>query len=202
MFSQMNSCARRFQLNYMEEQFPGPGEPINFYQMNPQSWAFQQGFQDNLQYFHEFPGIPDSDRTSSDSRSSPGNEETGFQETCVQESEAVDELLQILVECLKKADMRTREVLLRKFFVEIEKETAMEGFLIERIKHSKINVFSNSLSRTPSCCRDNDRIPVGDIYESATREVDRPLGEGTSIKLGRFKVKTVQFGQVVKEEAK
>lgn len=103
----MNSCARRFQPNYMEEQFPDPGEPITFYQMNPQVWAFQQGFQDNNLQFHEFPGVADSYRMIS----------SGFR-------------------------------------------------------------------------------------ESATREVDGSSGEGTLAKLGRFKVKTVQFGQVVKEEAK
>lgn len=199
IFSYVNSRSRRFQqqFNYMEAQYPQPGvQPINFNQMNPQDlWTYQNGFQNNQFYYgcfepQQYPEIPCS---SSDSRIFPEDGKTRIEETGVEESEAVDELSQILVECLKKADIRTQEVLLRKFFFEIEKEIPLERFLVDRIKHSKINSLSEKI---PGCSQETGK-------EITTREVDASSApeEETSEKLERFKVKTVQVGEIVKEEA-
>ncbi|GFP97568.1 hypothetical protein PHJA_001900900 [Phtheirospermum japonicum] len=106
---------------------------------------------------------------------------TSFPETNNEkEVEVVDELVGILVECLKRADIKTREALLRRFFFEIEKEESLERFLVERIKHSKL--YSES-------CLDNNE----------TRGINND--EMMSEKPERFKVRTVRVGEVVREEA-
>lgn len=114
----------------------------------------------------------------------------------IEESEVVDELLQILVECMKKADIRGQEILLRKFFFEIEKEMSLERFLVERLQHSKISrLFDQRLFRSEA--------EVEAEAEISTRELNvAEEGETTSEKekLERFKIKTVQVGVVVKEE--
>lgn len=102
----------------------------------------------------------------------------------IEESEVVDELLQILVECVEKADIRGQQILLRKFFFEIEKEMSLQTFLVQRLQNSKL-----------SRLLDQRRF-----QSEATRELN--MGETTSEKekLERFKIKTVQVGVIVKEE--
>ncbi|PIN13853.1 hypothetical protein CDL12_13525 [Handroanthus impetiginosus] len=157
--------------------------------LNPELWTYQYGILQNNQSIYDYSdptqysGIP---RSSYDSRSFS---EAGKRE----EVEAVDELLQILVECLKEADMRTREVLLRKFFLEIEKETSLEEFLVERINKSKIRLLLSG-----DVCDQRGR----EISLSEKQKADGLSGDGSSKKMERFKVKTVQVGEVVKEEPK
>lgn len=95
----------------------------------------------------------------------------------MEESEVVDEVLQILVECVKKADIRGQEILLRKFFFEIEKEMSLETFLVQRLQNSKLSRLFQSEA------------------EISTRELNMEKE-----KLERFKIKTVQVGVIVKEE--
>ncbi|KAG6427499.1 hypothetical protein SASPL_111745 [Salvia splendens] len=104
----------------------------------------------------------------------------------VEETVVVDELMQILVECVKQADVRGQELLLRKFFFEIEKEIPLQGFLVDRLKHSKISSLFHS----------DDYFGSESEMMMSSRELE---GE-TSKKPERFKVKTVQVGGVVKEE--
>lgn len=111
----------------------------------------------------------------------------------VKESEVVDELMQILIDCVKREDVRGQEILLRKFFFEIEKEIPLQGFLLDRLKHSKI---SSLFGTAPASSHDYFRPET----EIITREVNVSEAGETSEKLERFKVKTVQVGDVVKEE--
>lgn len=113
----------------------------------------------------------------------------------VEETVVVDELMQILVECVKQADVRGQELLLRKFFVEIEKEIPLQGFLVDRLKHSKIS----SLFRCDSACSDDYFGSESEMMRSRELIVAAE-GETTSKKPERFKVKTVQVGGVVKVE--
>ncbi|PIN13850.1 hypothetical protein CDL12_13522 [Handroanthus impetiginosus] len=142
----------------------------NYYQMNPELWTYQYGFFQNNQFIYDYF---DPAQYSGISRFT------------------VDELLQILVECLKKADTRMREVLLKKFFFEIEK--SLEEFLVKRITKSKIKMLLS-----------------GDVYDQRGKEInvlekqeaDGLSGDKSSKKLERFKIKTVKVGEVVKEEPK
>lgn len=106
----------------------------------------------------------------------------------VEESEVVEELVQILVECVKKVDVKGQEFLLRKFFYEIEKEIPLQSFLVDRLKRSKISYLFENL---PACSGDS---------RSETEFRTREIKEETPEKLDRFKIKTVQIGVVVKEE--
>ncbi|PIN13852.1 hypothetical protein CDL12_13524 [Handroanthus impetiginosus] len=157
--------------------------------LNPELSMFQYGISQNNQFIYDcsdpaqYSGLP---KSSYHSRSFS---EAGKNEA----AEAVDELLQILVECLKEADMRTKEVLLRKFFFEIEKETSLEEFLVERINKSKIRLlFSGDV------CDQRGR----EISELEKRKADGLSGDESLKKLERFKVKTLQVGEVVKEDPK
>lgn len=107
----------------------------------------------------------------------------------VEESEVVEELVQILVDCVKKVDVKGQEILLRKFFYEIEKEVPLQSFLVDRLKRSKISSLFENL---PACSGDSRSET-----EFRTREL---VEEETEEKLERFKIKTVQIGVVVKEE--
>ncbi|XP_047963665.1 uncharacterized protein LOC125208134 [Salvia hispanica] len=113
----------------------------------------------------------------------------------VEETVVVDELMQILVECVKQADVRGQELLLRKFFFEIEKEIPLQGFLVDRLKHSKIS----SLFHSDSACSDDFFQSESEVMSSRELIVEEEEEE-TSKKPERFKVKTVQVGGVVKEE--
>lgn len=103
----------------------------------------------------------------------------------VEESEVVEELVEILVECVKKVDVKGQEILLRKFFFEIEKEIPLRRFLVDRLKQSRI---SSLFENIPACSGD---------FQPETREIKE---DDKSERLDRFKVKTVQVGVVVKEE--
>ncbi|KAL7096677.1 hypothetical protein ACP275_10G094200 [Erythranthe tilingii] len=130
---------------------------------------------------------------------------TRFQEK-TEESEAVDELIQILVECLKEADIRTREVLLRKCFFEIEKEIPLERFLVDRIKQSRVKLLSDLIEKIQwrerifSDDEDGDVCKINNESDRAfaTRELVELSSD--SEKMERFKVRTVKIGEVVKEE--
>lgn len=64
--------------------------------------------------------------------------------------EVTDELTVILVECLKKLDAQSRGSLLLKFFSEMEKEMNLEDFILDRLKHSKVNAISERCDNIPS----------------------------------------------------
>ncbi|KAL9153445.1 hypothetical protein ABFS82_10G049300 [Erythranthe guttata] len=121
-----------------------------------------------------------------------------------EESEAVDELIQILVECLKEVDIRTREFLLRKCFFEIEKEIPLERFLVDRIKQSRVKLLSDLMEKIQWRSRifSDDDGDVCKNNESDRAFATRELVELSSIseKMERFKVRTVKIGEVVKEE--
>ncbi|KAL2481224.1 Uncharacterized protein Adt_34190 [Abeliophyllum distichum] len=99
------------------------------------------------------------------------------------EAESVDELVEILVECLQRSDIKTRVLLLQKFFYEIEKDVPLENFLVERVKQSKV---LNAISHYSSEMK-NDSMAMRDL-------------DGSLLKLERFKVKTVNVGGIVHED--
>ncbi|PSS23607.1 Soluble scavenger receptor cysteine-rich domain-containing protein [Actinidia chinensis var. chinensis] len=126
--------------------------------------------------------------------------------TPMAEKEAVDELLSILVECMEGLNTRSRELLLRKFFAELEREESLEQFIVERLKQSRVKAISELCEKIDSYNdKDNNLImsrgtDVDDLIMS--REISESVEE-LSLKLERFKVRTVDVGgTIVKEEEK
>ncbi|KAL2502582.1 Uncharacterized protein Fot_36486 [Forsythia ovata] len=152
-------------MNYSKfQQFPQPTRPehVQF----PQYCAYQCEAPETMQSYNEM--CTDSFKLRED------REET--------EAESIDELVGILVECLQRSDIKTRALLLQKFFYEIEKDAPLENFLVERVKQSKVlNAISHYSSETK-----NDSMAMRDLDES--------------LKLERFKVKTVNVGGIVHED--
>ncbi|KAA8516680.1 hypothetical protein F0562_016814 [Nyssa sinensis] len=105
-------------------QFPG-----HDYSSSSESTSFESNAsEDNLLRYPP----PSSERcTTSETTFPPPPEPTPKAEV-----EAVDELLQILVECLDELHTKSRELLLRKFFSEIEKEAS-----VGKIHYRKIKTF-------------------------------------------------------------
>ncbi|GFY93436.1 hypothetical protein Acr_08g0018320 [Actinidia rufa] len=105
-----------------------------------------------------------------------------------EEEQVVDELLLILVQCLERVSTKSRQLLLKKFFGEVEKEMSSEGFIPERIGSSQALKIENL---------DEMRYPI--------ISTQRGIGfdDNSSQKLERFKIRTpVLDGVIVEEETK
>ncbi|KAA8518613.1 hypothetical protein F0562_016087 [Nyssa sinensis] len=118
------------------------------------------------------------------------------------EVEAVAELIQILTDCMGELRTKSRELLLMKFFSEIEKEPSLESFIIQRLKQSKVGLISELLEKLPERSAggqgNSEEMNTDSI---STRGLDESVEELTQ-KLERFKVKTLDLGEVVEEENK
>ncbi|GFZ02474.1 hypothetical protein Acr_15g0010820 [Actinidia rufa] len=104
-----------------------------------------------------------------------------------EEEEVVDELLQILVQCLEKVSTKSRQVLLKKFFGEVEKEISLEGFTGQRIGSSQALKIENL---------DEMKYPI--ISTQRGVGFDDKLAQ----KLERFKIRTPVLDEVVEGETK
>ncbi|KAI3826127.1 hypothetical protein L1987_00170 [Smallanthus sonchifolius] len=108
-------------------------------------------------------------------------------------------------------DNVTKGLLLRKIFVELEKESQMEHFIVEKLKCSQGKVISNFLERYPKSSTgqiDEDEVKY-DQPETVSRGFNEDLMETSatggskatpSQKLERLKVKTINIeGGVIKK---
>lgn len=111
--------------------------------------------------------------------------------------EVTDELILILAEGLKKVDNMSRGSLLLKFFSELmEKDMNLEGFILDRLRHSKVNAISELCANLPSA---HPAVTGKDNHCTSMRGLQEYEEE---LRLERFKVKTVYFGGVVNQENK
>ncbi|KAD0150557.1 hypothetical protein R6Q59_024692 [Mikania micrantha] len=128
--------------------------------------------------------------------------------------ELFSELIRVLFESIEGVDNVHKCLLLRKIFLEIEKESQMENFIVEKLKHSQAKLICEFLERYQErstddrigedevkfnqqetiCCRGfkEDLMQVADITNGSKSQF--------SHKLERFKVKTIQIeGGMIKK---
>ncbi|KAI3696697.1 hypothetical protein L6452_29181 [Arctium lappa] len=128
------------------------------------------------------------------------------------EDEVFGELTQILLECLENVDNKHKGLLLQKVFSELEKESELESFIMERLKHTEVKFISEFLERFPSSLHGQigeEKVNNYDKIETVSRGFDDDLVEANrtgqsmeefSHKLERFKVKTIVIeGGVIKK---
>lgn len=114
------------------------------------------------------------------------------------EDELFCELTRILVECLEIVDDVPKCLLLRKVFLELEKESEMENFIVEKLKHSQVKAISDFLERY------QERF-TNQVDEDEVKYVSRGFKQDLmeleySHRLERFKVKTINIeGGVIKK---
>ncbi|KAF5940493.1 hypothetical protein HYC85_021660 [Camellia sinensis] len=159
-------------------------------------------FSESVQYNHDRSFEPATSSSEDRIHFSPS---TG--KTPKGEKEAVDELLLILIECMDELNTRSRESLLRKFFSEIEKEERLERFIVERLKQSKVKSITDLCEKLPASVREEmnsdgsnnvlPRISETEDYVddgiTRTRSIHDSVEE-LSLKLERFKVRTLKIG--------
>ncbi|KAI3826125.1 hypothetical protein L1987_00168 [Smallanthus sonchifolius] len=121
------------------------------------------------------------------------------------------ELIKILFECLENVDNVTKGLLLRKVFLELEKESQMEHFIIEKLRRSHVKVITEYLERylESSTCQIGEDEVKYDQQETVSRGFNEDLmgasrtggfKAASSYKLERFKVKTITIeGGVIKK---
>ncbi|KAL8230202.1 hypothetical protein R6Q59_000579 [Mikania micrantha] len=125
-----------------------------------------------------------------------------------------NELIRILFECLESVDNVHKCFLLRKIFLELEKESQMENFIVEKLKHSQAKLICEFLERYQERSTD-DRIGEDEVKfnqqetvscrgfkEDLMQVADITNGSKSqfSHKLERFKVKTIQIeGGMIKK---
>ncbi|KAL7170392.1 hypothetical protein ACSBR2_035291 [Camellia fascicularis] len=162
-------------------------------------------FSESVQYNHDRSFEPATSASSSSEDRIHFSPSTG--KTPKGEKEAVDELLLILIECMDELNTRSRESLLRKFFSEIEKEERLERFIVERLKQSKVKSISDLCEKLPASVRvemnsDGSTNVLPSISETddyvddgitTTRSIHDSVEE-LSLKLERFKVRTLKIG--------
>ncbi|KAD5803075.1 hypothetical protein E3N88_14435 [Mikania micrantha] len=128
--------------------------------------------------------------------------------------ELFSELIRILFECLENVDNEHKGFLLRKIFLELEKESQVENFIVEKLKHSQVKLIYEFLERYQERSPD-DRIGEDEVNydqeeiiscrgfkEDSTQEAGMTNGSKSqfSHKLERFKVKTIQIeGGMIKK---
>ncbi|KAI3826126.1 hypothetical protein L1987_00169 [Smallanthus sonchifolius] len=120
------------------------------------------------------------------------------------DDELFGELIRILFECLENTDNVTKGFLLRKIYLELEKESKMENFIVEKLKRSQVKVISDFLERYT----ESSTGQIYDQQETVSRGFKEDLMEAgsdvgskakLSRKLERFKVKTITIvGGVIK----
>ncbi|KAJ0624734.1 hypothetical protein HanIR_Chr01g0046281 [Helianthus annuus] len=136
--------------------------------------------------------------------SEPSTSTSNHQQPNGDDDELFCELTRILFECLERADNVPKGLLLRKIFLELEKESQVENFIIEKLKHSQVKVISEFVERY----LENSTGQIGegeakyDQHEPVSRGFKEDLMEeditGGSKpvslhKLERFKVKSIKI---------
>ncbi|KAI3683860.1 hypothetical protein L1987_84375 [Smallanthus sonchifolius] len=123
------------------------------------------------------------------------------QQPDVDDDELFGELTRILFDCLEHMDNVTKGLVLRKVFSELEKESKMENFIVEKLKCSQVKVISDFLERYPKSSIGEDEVEY-DPPETVSRGFNEDLLETSatggskatsSHKLERFKVKTINI---------
>ncbi|KAL7247889.1 hypothetical protein ACSBR2_002735 [Camellia fascicularis] len=111
-----------------------------------------------------------------------------------EEEEVVGELFKILLECLEQMGTESRKLFLGKFFSELHKEVPLESFEVKRLRNSRAEeAISDLIQKFPV---NFERVGMNSTTARSLHE----LGEEEILKLERFKVRTVNFGDVVTEE--
>ncbi|KAD0150555.1 hypothetical protein E3N88_14432 [Mikania micrantha] len=121
--------------------------------------------------------------------------------------ELFSELIRILLESIESVDNVHKCFLLRKIFLELEKESQMENFIVEKLKHSKATLISEFLERYQERST-HDQIGEDEVnYDQQETISCRGFKEGLTQatgttngskskflhKLERFKLKTIHI---------
>ncbi|KAD5803073.1 hypothetical protein E3N88_14433 [Mikania micrantha] len=128
--------------------------------------------------------------------------------------ELFSELIRVLFESIESVDNVHKCLLLRKIFLEIEKESQMDSFIVEKLKHSQAKLICEFLERYQERSIGNhigedevnfnqqETICCRGFKEDLVQVVDMTNGSKSqfSHKLERFKVKTIQIeGGMIKK---
>jgi len=126
--------------------------------------------------------------------------------TKASEEEVVNELLRILVDCFKEIGSKSRMLLLRKFFSELKEEIPMQTLILERLGNSRVQAILDSIQKVPESFRSREdldtEIAQRNLKMKNTTIQSRSLhvGRDSLRKIERFKIRTVDFGEVVNAE--
>ncbi|KAI3683861.1 hypothetical protein L1987_84376 [Smallanthus sonchifolius] len=172
--------------------FPQPTRPLSY---------------SNLTSFKYSTSISQHSKPITIKVSEPSTSTSNLQQPDGDVDELFHELIRILFKCLENTDNVTKGLLLRKVFLELEKESQMENFIVEKLKCSHVKVICDFIERYPKSSIGEDEIKY-DQQETGSRGFKEDLMEaGSDVgskaewshKLERFKVKTIAIvGGVIK----